>query len=116
MGEDGVSLLLKQFTQQVLDQVKDQGEHISELLRSVDKISGKQDQIEEKLDAGQIRFEVHEKVHGDLGRRVNILETDKSVRESAQKDRDRLANGVWFLIGTAVTAFVSNLPSWFSHK
>ena len=116
MGDDGVSLLLKQFTQQVLDQVKDQGDHISELLRSVDKISGKQDQIEEKLDAGQSRFEVHEKVHSDLGRRLHDLETEQTLRDREQKNRDRLANGIWVLVGGALTSAVGYLLSWPTHK
>ena len=98
MSEDAVSQLLKQFTQQVLDQVKGQGERLTELLRSVDKISGKQDQIEQKLDDGQTRFEIHEQVHNDLGRRLNELESDRKMREHDQTRIDRLIKGGWAVL------------------
>ncbi len=116
MGDDGVSLLLKQFTQQVLDQVKDQGDHISELLRSVDKISGKQDQIEEKIDTAQVRFANHEIVHLALNKRVSELEIEQTLRDREQKNRDRLANGIWVLVGGALTSAVGYLLSWPTHK
>ncbi len=98
MSDDPVSQLLKQFTQQVLDQVKDQGERLTELLRSVDKISSKQDQIDGKLDAGQNRFEVHEKVHDDLGRRLHELETERLIRERDQTRMDRLIKAGWTVL------------------